>query len=287
MTVTVYVYDDTHTVIVNTSANQGSTTMYDKTIKLYQGIDNTVKFALKDNDRNAVDLTSLTVTFNIVDSTTNESILARPLTVTSATKGLAQLNLPASAIDNIAGTFYNYSLYTTNTSSEQQAVFTDLNEAVHGTLEVIEGIASNPRATQVMNMPTPAGAVNNTYYYSNAVSGATERNLTSSLHTVSVYDDYMVGNSGGGPVGTIKIQGCLTATASSNDADWFDIPLEDGWISTNYATNAKGVIEINHPGNLDHPSVLIFKSNAKWIRIAYKWSSIGVVYSWNKALLRN
>ena len=46
MTVTVYVYDDTHTVIVNTSANQGSTTMYDKTIKLYQGIDNTVKFAL-------------------------------------------------------------------------------------------------------------------------------------------------------------------------------------------------------------------------------------------------
>ena len=138
MTVTVYVYDDTHTVIVNTSANQGSTTMYDKTIKLYQGIDNTVKFALKDNDRNAVDLTNLTVTFNIFDATTNESILARPLTVTNATKGLAQLNLPASAIDNVAGTFYNYSLYTTNASSEQQVVFTDLNEAAKGTLEVVE-----------------------------------------------------------------------------------------------------------------------------------------------------
>ena len=34
MTVTVYVYDDTPTVIVNTSATR-STTMYDKTIKLY------------------------------------------------------------------------------------------------------------------------------------------------------------------------------------------------------------------------------------------------------------
>ena len=137
MTVTVYVYDDTHTVIVNTSANQGSTTMYDKTIKLYQGIDNTVKFALKDNDRKSVNLTSLTVTFNIVDATTNESILSRPLTVTNATKGLAQLDLPASAIDNVAGAFYNYSLYTTNASSEQQAVFTDLNEAVKGTLEAV------------------------------------------------------------------------------------------------------------------------------------------------------
>ena len=86
MTVTVYVYDDTHTVIVNTSASQGSTTMYDKTIKLYQGIDNTVKFALKDNDRKAVNLTNLTVTFNMINATTNESILARPLTVTNAVK---------------------------------------------------------------------------------------------------------------------------------------------------------------------------------------------------------
>ena len=67
MTVTVYVYDDTHTVIVNTSANQGSTTMYDKTIKLYQGIDNTVKFALKDNDRKAVDLSDMSVIINIID----------------------------------------------------------------------------------------------------------------------------------------------------------------------------------------------------------------------------
>ena len=110
MTVTVYVYDDTHTVIVNTSASQGSTTMYDKTIKLYQGIDNTVKFALKDNDRKAVNLTNLTVTFNMINATTNESILARPLTVTNAVKGLAQLNLPASDIDNVAGGVFYLSL---------------------------------------------------------------------------------------------------------------------------------------------------------------------------------
>ena len=54
MSVNLYVYDNTHTVIVNTSTNQGSVTMYDKTIKLYQGIDNTVKFELKDNDRNSI-----------------------------------------------------------------------------------------------------------------------------------------------------------------------------------------------------------------------------------------
>jgi len=44
MSISVYVYNNTHTVIVNTSANQGNVTMYDKTIKSYQCIDNTEKF---------------------------------------------------------------------------------------------------------------------------------------------------------------------------------------------------------------------------------------------------
>ena len=60
MSVNLYVYDNTHTVIVNTSTNQGGITMYDKTIKLYQGIDNNVKFELKDSDRNAINLTNFT-----------------------------------------------------------------------------------------------------------------------------------------------------------------------------------------------------------------------------------
>ena len=68
MSISVYVYNNTHTVIVNTSANQGNVTMYDKTIKLYQGIDNTVKFELKDSDRAPVNLTNMTVTINIIDS---------------------------------------------------------------------------------------------------------------------------------------------------------------------------------------------------------------------------
>ena len=260
MTVTVYVYDDTHTVIVNTSASQGSTTMYDKTIKLYQGIDNTVKFALKDNDRKSVNLTSLTVTFNIVDATTNESILSRPLTVTNATKGLAQLDLPASAIDNVAGAFYNYSLYTTNASSEQQAVFTDLNEAVKGTLEVVEGIASNPRATEQITFDsanpnftkqnTGKSATGETWYYSSAVSGASERNLTSSNHTIALYSN--------GFDGDFIVEGSMENTANTTShTEWFHIKLDGE--SNDYVslTNSTTIASYN------------FTSMAKWIRIIY------------------
>ena len=279
MTVTVYVYDDTHTVIVNTSASQGSTTMYDKTIKLYQGIDNTVKFALKDNDRKAVDLTNLTVTFNIVDATTNESILARPLTVTNAVKGLAELSLPASAIDDVAGTFYNYSLYTTNASSKQQVVFTDLNEAAKGTLEVVEGINSNPRQTQQItfessnptfsNPKVGKAATGETWYYSSAVSGASERNLTSAKHTIALYSD--------GFDGDFIVEGSMENTANTTQPDeWFYIKLDGE--SNDYVslTNATTIASYN------------FTSMAKWIRIIYLPTTtpddVGKI---TKVLLRN
>jgi len=262
MTVTLYVYDDTHTVIVNTSASQGSTTMYDKTIKLYQGIDNTVKFALKDNDRKAVDLTNLTVTFNVSDAVTKEAILSKPITVTNNVQGLAQLSLPASDLDAVSGGLYNYSMYTTNTSSEQQVVYTDLNEAAMGTLEVVEGVNSNPSATQEMSTFTYDTAQ---WYNSNAVSGATERNLTTAKHTIATYTTSFDG--------VYKIQGCMDATASSNDADWFDIELDNG-STTVTVTNTTAIESYN------------FTTMAKWIRVAYDPdpSNSG---TFDKVLLRN
>ena len=262
MTVTLYVYDDTHTVIVNTSASQGSTTMYDKTIKLYQGIDNTVKFALKDNDRKAVDLTNLTVTFNVLDATTSELILARPLTVSNAVQGLAQINLPASDLDNVSGGFYNYSLYTTNTSSEQQVVYTDLNEAAKGTLEVVEGVVASSKATQVMSSFIYDNAQ---WYNSNAVSGASERNLVTAKHTIATYTSSFDG--------VYKVQGCMDATASSNDADWFDVILDNGNASVT-VTNATAIESYN------------FTTQAKWIRVAYD-PGVSNSGTFDKVLLRN
>ena len=252
--------------------------MYDKTIKLYQGIDNTVKFALKDNDRNAVDLTNLTVTFNVVDATTNESILSRPLTVTNAVKGLAQLNLPASAIDNVAGTFYNYSLYTTNASSEQQVVFTDLNEAAHGTLEVVEGIASNPRTTEEITFEGSnpnftkqnigKTATGETWYYSSAVSGASERNLTSAKHTIALYSN--------GFDGDIIVEGSMQSTANTTShTDWFHIKLDGQANDYVSLTNSTTIASYN------------FTSMAKWIRIIYLPTAPADVGTITKILVRN
>ena len=263
MSVNVYAYNNTHTVIVNTSANQGSVTMYDKTIKLYQGIDNTVKFELKDNDRSPVNLTSLTVTMNILDSKSNETSITRPLSVTNATSGLASLGLTSADLDNLASGFYNYSLYTTNSNSEQQIVYTDLNQAAKGTVEIIEGVVPNPAET--LTMEWNPGTNDGIWYYSNAVSGASERNLTSSSHTIAVYTSSFDGK--------FKIQGCLKDTASTNNTEWFDISLTDGTTEvtlTNSATLGS----------------YRFISQARWVRTAYD-PDVGNAGTFTKVLIRN
>ena len=263
MSISVYVYNNTHTVIVNTSTNQGNVTMYDKTIKLYQGIDNTAKFELKDKDRAPVDLTNLTVTMNILDSNNGETSITRPLTITNATKGLASLNLTSADLDNLASGFYNYSLYTTNNNSEQEIVYTDLNQAAKGTVELIEGVVPNPAET--LTMEWSPGTNDGTWYYSNAVSGASERNLTSSNHTIAVYTSSFDGK--------FKMQGCLEVTASSDNNDWFDIPLTSGTTEVTLTSS-------------DALAPYRFISQAKWIRTAYDPDASNAG-TFTKVLMRN
>ena len=263
MSINVYVYNNTHTVIVNTSTNQGSVTMYDKTIKLYQGIDNTVKFELKDNDRAPVNLTSMTVTMNILDTKSNETSITRALEITNATSGLASLNLTSADLDNLASGFYNYSLYTTDANSEQQIVYTDLNQAAKGTVEIIEGVVPNPATT--FTMEWNPGTNDGTWYYSNAVSGASERNLTSSNHTIAVYTSSFDGK--------FKMQGCLADTASTVNTDWFDIPLTTGTTEVTLT-------------NSDSLAPYRFISQARWIRSAYD-PDAGNAGTFTKVLMRN
>ena len=139
-------------------------------------------------------------------------------------------------------------------------MFTDLNEAVKGTLEVVEGIASNPRATEQITFDSAnpnftkqnigKSATGETWYYSSAVSGASERNLTSSNHTIALYSN--------GFDGDFIVEGSMENTANTTShTEWFHIKLDGE--SNDYVslTNSTTLASYN------------FTSMAKWIRIIY------------------
>ena len=114
-------------------------------------------------------------------------------------KDLFTVKLTLNDLDDVAGVFYNYPLYTQHLP-EQQVVYTDPNEAAKGTLEVVEGVVASSQATQEMSTFTYDTAQ---WYNSNAVSGATERNLTSTNHTIATYTSSFDG--------VYKVQGNLNA----------------------------------------------------------------------------
>ena len=87
---TVYILDKTYTLAVPTSLNSNMP-MYDKTILLYSGTDNKINFNLVNSDNKPYDLTSQSAYFNMTDVETNETVLAKQLTISDATLSLIHI----------------------------------------------------------------------------------------------------------------------------------------------------------------------------------------------------
>ena len=158
-------------------------------------------------------------------------------------------------------------------------MYTDLNEAAKGTLEVIEGVNSNPRATQEMTFESSnqtftkqnvgKSATGETWYYSSAVSGASERNLTSSSHTIALYSN--------GFDGDFIVEGSMESVANvTSHNEWFHIKLDGEANDYVSLTNATTIASYN------------FTSMAKWIRVIYlPTATPGDVGTITKVLVRN
>ena len=207
---TLYVYNNTYTLSTSTKLNN-SMPLYDKNILLYSGVDNKTNFKIVTDNNTPKNLTSLTVHFNITDIENGETVLSRPMTVTNATRGEAEIDITQSDLYSIAEGFYNFTVYTVDSSQVRSAVYTDRAGDISGTVEVKNSGLPKTRATQTAD----TFSLRNTYYYSNNLSGSTTQNLTASNHTLAVYTTNFTGK--------VQIEGNLDNTASSNDSDWFPL----------------------------------------------------------------
>ena len=254
-----YIYDQTLTLTLNSGVNSNMP-MYDKNIILYNGVDNKLKFVFRDNDRAIFDITNQNVYFNMIGTNNNETVINKLMTVTNALKGEAELEVTAQDVYNISEGFYNYSVYIESTSTKEQKIaFTDRAGDFIGTAEVRSGGLPSARPTQTVDSFTQAGS----YYYSQAMKGSSERNLTARNHTIAVYTT--------GYTGDFEVQGNLDVTPSSDNNDWFTVNiLGHGGVPISFTTET-GV------------NAFFFETSAPHLRIRHTISA-GTV---DKVLLRN
>jgi hypothetical protein len=153
------------------------TTVYAKTVKIYRGIDNLIKFKVLNQDQKPVNLAGLTLTFTILDdvsgalwyqttATTTDTpyipaIPAGPLgvpaevpAVPAVTTGIAVVVIGDYSLLDLDNIRYNYSLKATDTlTGVERVIYSDDNYTARGELEVLSG--NYPQFRPSVNVPVP------------------------------------------------------------------------------------------------------------------------------------
>ena len=117
--------------------NTEYTNVYQRNVKIYSGIDNTLEFDIKNADQKRVDLTTFSsLILNVMDISGN-ALPNTPYTLTNTSvKGIASVVIPASDLQNLTPQTLNYSV-TGVQGLNQVILYTDSHFGALGILELI------------------------------------------------------------------------------------------------------------------------------------------------------
>ena len=227
-----YLYNHIHPVVLGTSSpdNRWNRMYYSKSVKLHKGVDNPVKFKIRNNNQKDVDITDSQFTLSIVDSKTNKEILNRSLAIEDATKGMLSITITEEDLQDFTMNQYHYGIKMLNSSGVQYPIYVDDNYGASGVVEI---------HNDAYPIPTPAvqptvGAYSDGTAYSSVVV------VTLGNNGISTAAYYLSGFSG-----TITVQGSLEDSTGVSSSDWIDITSSTYTTETGVGyTNFTGMFKV-------------------------------------------
>lgn len=146
--------------------------VYQRTLKIYQGMDNVIEFDIKNAEQRRIDITGYTLECVIMDENSQE-VYTAAVTPLPQTTGLASITIPASAVAYMVPQFLKYSVYIVS-GSTKTPLYSDTQFGAIGKMELIGGATPTPLAPKIIDSFThldndtdPRVIVKN--YYSDAV----------------------------------------------------------------------------------------------------------------------
>jgi hypothetical protein len=111
--------------------------VYQRTIKIYNGIDNTIEFDIKNADQKRIDLTTLgLIELNVMDASGFE-LPNSPYTINpTSMKGIATVTIPQDDLADLSEQFLKYSV-TTIKNGNDVLLYTDSRFGAVGTIELV------------------------------------------------------------------------------------------------------------------------------------------------------
>jgi len=116
------------------------TNVYQRTVKLYNGIDNTIEFDIKNADQKRINLTTLSnIELNVMDAS-GQALPNSPYTVTpfnqTTLKGLASVTIPEDDLTDLTDQFLKFSV-TAVKDGKDVMLYGDSRFGATGTIELI------------------------------------------------------------------------------------------------------------------------------------------------------
>ena len=118
------------------SFNVEYTKVYQRNVKIYSGIDNTIEFDIKNADQKRIDLTTLTnIELNVMDNQ-GVALPNSPYVVTpTALQGIAKVTIPQEDLADLGNQFLKYSVSAMKDGSDVM-LYADSKFSAVGTIEL-------------------------------------------------------------------------------------------------------------------------------------------------------
>ena len=212
--------------------------VYQRTLNIYKGIDNTIQFRLINADQKPVDLTPYTPIVVAYDNAQN-LIFERAAVVTDdgvtiAKRGMFHITFTDADTRNKDNQYLTYSVYLVDkTTGEKIISYANSHFEAPGIIQLKDGVYPSPKGGTPITHYTKI-KVNNVYYWvSDAIEVAPGLNSNEALSTIAVYTN--------GYVGKLTVEGSLDPQISV-PTYWATI------IDKNITAQDTGIVPVNFTG---------------------------------------
>jgi hypothetical protein len=195
-------------VAVTTDERVGNTlTMYfTPNVKIYRGVDQTVRIQFKNRDNKAVSTLGKTAKFTLVDKDLGITLLEKTIESIDAAKGTGRVRFLESDLVNLDAKYYTYAIRITDGEGVTNPAYADDNYGADGVLELDEGVY--PLFTASITEDFDGGDTGDAIYLRPHI------NRNDAVHTAQVYFSSAF-------TGTLEVQVSLNPqTQALNQDDW-------------------------------------------------------------------
>lgn len=201
--------------------------MYNRTIKVYRGVDNRIDLQVRNSDQKPKDVTSSAVVFTLLERDQQKKVFEKDCNTVSSLNGRFFVNLLESDIDDIEPGFYQFSLRTEQrtvlydgnyTVTNSKLLYTDSQYGAAGTIEIFGSIQGEPKSSveiREFNRIVDFETLKNRFT-SSFIDARPETSTPQKLHTFQVFPTNYTG--------IVTIEGSLDNGSSPDN--WAELVSE-------------------------------------------------------------